>query len=73
VSGRHEPLGGLLFTAQPTVLRLPHNGGTVTNVSLHRPSLDQAFLEYTGRSLRDAESSGGFDKMAASRASRRRR
>lgn len=30
VSGRREPLGGLLFTAQPKVFRLPHNGGTVT-------------------------------------------
>lgn len=55
------------------LLAVTNNGGTVTNVSLHRPSLDQAFLEYTGRSLRDAESSGGFDRMAASRASRRRR
>jgi ABC-2 type transport system ATP-binding protein len=55
------------------LLAVTNNGGIVTNVSLHRPSLDQAFLEYTGRSMRDAESSGGFDKMAASRASRRRR
>ncbi|MBL8559061.1 MAG: photosynthetic reaction center subunit H [Hyphomonadaceae bacterium] len=30
VSGRHEPLGGLLFTAQPKVFRLPHDGGSVT-------------------------------------------
>lgn len=30
VSGRHEPLGGLLFTAQPKVFRLPHDSGTVS-------------------------------------------
>jgi photosynthetic reaction center H subunit len=30
VSGRLEPLGGLLFTAQPKVFRLPHGGGTLT-------------------------------------------
>lgn len=36
VSGRHEPLGGLLFTAQPKVFRLPHNGGTVTKPNATR-------------------------------------
>ncbi|WP_019176243.1 daunorubicin resistance protein DrrA family ABC transporter ATP-binding protein [Methanomassiliicoccus luminyensis] len=55
------------------LLAVTNSGGVVTNVSLHRPSLDQAFLEYTGRSMRDAESGGGFDIVAASRASRRRR
>jgi photosynthetic reaction center H subunit len=29
-SGRTEPLGGLLFTAQPKIFRLPHDGGTIT-------------------------------------------
>jgi ABC-2 type transport system ATP-binding protein len=48
-------------------------GATVTSVNLSHPTLDQAFLEYTGRSMRDAEQSGGFDRMAASRAARRRR
>jgi ABC-2 type transport system ATP-binding protein len=55
------------------LLSVTNAGGVVTNVVLHRPSLDQAFLEFTGRSLRDAESTGGFDRMAASRASRRRK
>ncbi|MDW5562031.1 MAG: ATP-binding cassette domain-containing protein [Methanomassiliicoccus sp.] len=48
-------------------------GATITSVNLAHPTLDQAFLEYTGRSMRDAEQSGGFDKAAAARASRRRR
>ena len=30
VSGRLEPQGGLLFTAQPKVFRLPHNGGSIS-------------------------------------------
>jgi photosynthetic reaction center H subunit len=38
VSGRHEPLGGLLFTAQPKVFRLPHDGGTVTKPNEKRDS-----------------------------------
>jgi len=42
-------------------------GGVVTSVSLTRPTLDQAFLEYTGRSMRDAEQSGGFDRAVAAR------
>ena len=42
--------------ATPGVLKaIWDRGGTVTSVSLTRPSLDQAFLEYTGRSMRDAE------------------
>ncbi len=36
VSGRHEPLGGLLFTAQPKIFRLPHSGGTVTKPNKDR-------------------------------------
>lgn len=40
VSGRHEPMGGLLFTAQPKVFRLPHNGGTVSTPIKDRDSGD---------------------------------
>jgi photosynthetic reaction center H subunit len=36
VSGRHEPLGGLFFTAQPKVFRLPHGAGTVTTPNASR-------------------------------------
>jgi len=48
-------------------------GATVASVALRRPSLDQAFMEYTGRSMRDDDSGGGFDKFLAARAARRRR
>ncbi|MGD1059960.1 MAG: ATP-binding cassette domain-containing protein [Methanomassiliicoccales archaeon] len=51
------------------------NGGEVSSVSLQRPNLDQVFLEYTGKSLRDAEQSGSMDRaarMAQARQSRRR-
>ena len=40
LSGRHETLGGLFFTAQPKVFRLPHNGGTVTTPIKARDSGD---------------------------------
>ncbi len=36
VSGRHEPLGGLLFTAPPKTFRLPNNSGTFTAPSGRR-------------------------------------
>ena len=53
-------------TAMPLVLKaLADNGGTVTSVSLERPNMDQVFLEYTGRSLRDAEQSGSMSKSQA--------
>ena len=58
----------------PTILKVVWDqGAVVTSVNLAHPTLDQAFLEYTGRSLRDADQTGGFDRMAASRANRRRR
>ena len=42
-------------TATPTVLRLLDRAGLATHsLSLHRPSLDDVFLQQTGRSLRDA-------------------
>jgi ABC-2 type transport system ATP-binding protein len=58
----------------PTVLKAVwEQGATVTSVNLSHPTLDQAFLEYTGRSMRDAEQSGGFDAAAQARSMRRRR
>jgi len=52
-------------------------GASVSSIMLHRPSLDQAFLEYTGRSLRDAEQmssgSGRGERMAHMAMARRRR
>ena len=52
------------------------NGGSVSSVSLQRPNLDQVFLEYTGKSLRDAEQAGSMDRgqrMAQAHQMRRRR
>ena len=50
-------------TAMPAVLKAVNEaGGTVSTVSLQRPNMDQVFLEYTGRSLRDAEQSEGGDR-----------
>lgn len=58
----------------PTLLKAVWDqGAVVTSVNLSHPTLDQAFLEYTGRSMRDAEQSGGFDRVAASRRARRMR
>jgi ABC-2 type transport system ATP-binding protein len=57
----------------PNVLRsVWESGQVVSGVALHRPSLDQAFLKYTGRSLRDAEQASTFDKRVAAIAARRR-
>jgi photosynthetic reaction center H subunit len=38
VTGRRESEGGLLFTAQPKVFRLPHNAGTVSKPDGSRDS-----------------------------------
>ena len=40
VTGRRESEGGILFTAQPKVFRLPHNGGTVTKPDGSRDPAD---------------------------------
>jgi ABC-2 type transport system ATP-binding protein len=71
-SYRVKVLDGETTTA-PILQEISKKGGLVTYVSLERPNMDQVFLEYTGRSLRDAEQSGGFDKMAAARQMRRSR
>lgn len=56
----------------PVVLKAVWDqGAVVTSVNLSHPTLDQAFLEYTGRSMRDAEQTGNFDRVAASRRARR--
>jgi ABC-2 type transport system ATP-binding protein len=69
-SYRVKVLNGETVTA-PLLQEISKNGGKVTYVSLERPNMDQVFLEYTGRSLRDAEQTGSFDKLAASRQMRR--
>ncbi len=64
-------------TNMPVVLKaLTDTGGVVASVSLERPNMDQVFLEYTGRSLRDTEQSGSMNKSQARTAAfhmRRRR
>lgn len=69
-SYRVKVFNGETVTA-PLLQGISKSGGKVTYVSLERPNMDQVFLEYTGRSLRDAEQMGSFDKMAASRQMRR--
>lgn len=69
-SYRVKVLNGETVTA-PLLQEISKSGGKVTYVTLERPNMDQVFLEYTGRSLRDAEQSGGFDRMAAARQMRR--
>ncbi|MFQ5574730.1 MAG: ATP-binding cassette domain-containing protein [Terriglobia bacterium] len=44
----------------------------ITNVSLHKPTLDDVFLKLTGRAIRD-EKAGSFDRMRAFVRGRRRR
>lgn len=47
----------------PEILRrLWDSGATVESLRISRPNLDQVFLEYTGRSLRDAMESGPIDR-----------
>jgi ABC-2 type transport system ATP-binding protein len=69
-SYRVKVMNGETVTA-PLLQGISKNGGKVTYVTLERPNMDQVFLEYTGRSLRDAEQAGSFDKMAAARQMRR--
>ena len=69
-SYRVKVLNGETATA-PLLQEISKNGGKVTYVTLERPNMDQVFLEYTGKSLRDAEQTGSFDRMAAARQMRR--
>ncbi|GAB3904526.1 hypothetical protein GCM10027612_72600 [Microbispora bryophytorum subsp. camponoti] len=46
------------------------SGLSIRSVSVARPSLDDVFMSYTGRSIRDAESSGGARGPAALAAAR---
>jgi ABC-2 type transport system ATP-binding protein len=64
-------------TAMPVVLKaISEAGGTVSSVTLQRPNMDQVFLEYTGRSLRDAEQTESSDmgkRFARAHQAQRRR
>jgi ABC-2 type transport system ATP-binding protein len=69
-SYRVKVFNGETATA-PLLQEISKSGGKVTYVSLERPNMDQVFLEYTGRSLRDAEQAGSFDRLANARQMRR--
>jgi len=43
-------------------------GWKLKAIALHRPSLNQVFLQYTGKSLRDEQQSGSMNKHAARKA-----
>ncbi|GLX94204.1 ATP-binding cassette domain-containing protein [Herbidospora sp. NBRC 101105] len=42
-------------------------GLPITGVSVHRPTLDDVFMNYTGSTIRDAEESGGMNQMMRAR------
>jgi ABC-2 type transport system ATP-binding protein len=47
-------------------------GMPIRSVSVARPSLDDVFMSFTGRTIRDAEQAGGADmRRAMARAGRR--
>lgn len=71
VSGRQEPLGGLLFTAKPKTFLLPHGHGTRTlpradnrdtrQIAARRSApTDGSPLEPTGNPLLDGVGPGGY-------------
>jgi ABC-2 type transport system ATP-binding protein len=60
-------------TIMPKILSSVSAAGfLVLSVSLIKPNLDQVFLEYTGKTMRDAEDAGSHDMWAEAQLSRRR-
>jgi ABC-2 type transport system ATP-binding protein len=60
-------------TIMPKILSsISAAGSPVLSVSLIKPNLDQVFLEYTGKTMRDAEDSSSHDMWAEAQLSRRR-
>ena len=60
-------------TALPQIFKLAENvGATIASISVKRPSLDDVFLAYTGRALREEESSRMEHMMQAFRMRRAR-
>ena len=45
-------------------------GVPITNVSISKPSLDDVFLSYTGRTIRDSETTPGMPAFFAAMARR---
>lgn len=52
-------------TMNEVLAKISEEGWKVRAFSLHKPSMNQVFLEYTGKSLRDAQQAGSMNKMAA--------
>lgn len=60
-------------TAPKILNQLIQKGHTVTKLSLTKPTLDEVYLEYTGKSMRDAENSEGtFSRRMTMRRARHR-
>ncbi len=59
------------LTAPLIIEALRKNGHLVTKLSLTKPTLNEVYMQYTGRSMRDAEESPGSvmaQRMAMRRA-----
>ncbi|MCE5296456.1 MAG: ATP-binding cassette domain-containing protein [Euryarchaeota archaeon] len=52
-------------TMKDVLAKVAENGWKVSAISLHRPSMNQVFLEYTGKSLKDDLRSLSANKAAA--------
>jgi ABC-2 type transport system ATP-binding protein len=60
-------------TALPQIFKIAGNiGATIESISVKRPSLDDVFLAYTGRALREEEGSRMEHMMQAMRMRRAR-
>jgi ABC-2 type transport system ATP-binding protein len=60
-------------TALPQIFKIAENAGaTIASISVKRPSLDDVFLAYTGRALREEEGSRMEHMMQAFRMRRAR-
>lgn len=66
--------GAILFSVAEGAAFIPQLfarlGVAIRSVTVTRPSLDDVFMAHTGRTIRDAESKGAFNPMAAARLGR---
>jgi ABC-2 type transport system ATP-binding protein len=65
---------GIVISVEDGEAYVPRLFGTlgvpITNVSISRPSLDDVFLSYTGRTIRDSEQAPGMPAIFAAMARR---
>jgi ABC-2 type transport system ATP-binding protein len=59
------PVGDGASVLSEVVRRIDGAGISITELSLHRPSLDDVFLELTGRRAADGEANGEADDSEA--------